>query len=309
MKLLRRVLVRLGWGVLTLLGLSLLVFVATNAVPADPVAAIAGPKADKDTKDRIRRELHMDDPLLLRYGRYLRGVLRGDFGRSYAMEEDVADAILTRLPATLALALAGVALWLAIGVPVGVLTARYRGRPLDRGVLLLSMLGISVPTFWLGRMLQFHLAYRHGLFPVAGFVSWRHLILPALTLGIVGAGFYARLVHSSMVEVLEQDYIRAARARGLPERTVLFKHALGNALLPVLTVLGTDLAALLGGVVFCETIFALPGLGRLAVQAVTSFDLPVILGTVLFSGVLVVVSNLAVDLLVAVVDPRVRTGT
>jgi peptide/nickel transport system permease protein len=308
MKLLRRVLIRLGWGMLTLLGLSLLVFVAINAVPADPVAAIAGPKADKDTKDRIRRELHMDDPLLLRYGRYLRGVLRGDFGRSYAMEEDVADAILTRLPATLALALAGVALWLAIGVPVGVLTARYRGRPLDRGVLVLSMLGISVPTFWLGRMLQFHLAYRHGLFPVAGFVSWRHLILPALTLGIVGAGFYARLVHSSMVEVLEQDYIRAARARGLPERTVLFKHALRNALLPVLTVLGTDLAALLGGVVFCETIFALPGLGRLAVQAVISFDLPIILGTVLFSGVLVVVSNLAVDLLVAVVDPRVRTG-
>jgi peptide/nickel transport system permease protein len=308
MKLMRRILIRLGWGVLTLLGLSLLVFVATRSVPADPIAAIAGPKANKATKDRIREEMHLNEPLGQQYLRYLGGVLQGDFGRSYAMEEDVREAILTRLPTTVALALTGIALALAIGIPVGVLTARHRGTPLDTGVLLLAMIGISVPTFWLGRMLQFHLAYRHGLFPVAGFVSWHHLILPALTLGLVTAGFYARLVHSSMVEVLNQDYIRAARARGLPERSVLYNHALRNALIPVLTVLGTDIAALLGGVVFCESVFALPGLGRLAVQAVTSFDLPIILGTVLFSGVLVVVSNLVVDLLVAAIDPRVRTA-
>jgi peptide/nickel transport system permease protein len=165
---------------------------------------------------------------------------------------------------------------------------------------------VSLPTFWLGRLLQFQLAYRHGLLPVAGLFSWEHIILPSITLGAVGVGYYARLVHSSMIEVLNQDYIRTARAKGLPERTVLIKHGLRNALIPVLTILGMDTAALLGGVVFTETVFALPGLGALALQAVINLDIPMIMGTVMFAAVLVVGANVLVDMLYAWVDPRIR---
>jgi peptide/nickel transport system permease protein len=303
-----RILKRLFWSAAVVLGVSLLVFVVVKAIPADPVAAVAGPHADQETKDRIRKEMGLDDPLWWQYLRYLGNAAHGDLGKSYITQENVAEAIAVRFPATLALSLCGLALWLAIGVPAGVLTAKYRDRPIDRGVLVLSMIGVSLPTFWLGRLLQFYLAYEGGLFPVAGFVSWRHLILPSLTLGAVGAGFYARLVHSNMVEVLNQDYIRAARARGLSETTVLFKHALRNALLPVLTVLGLDAAALLAGVVFTESVFALPGLGVLALQAVRNVDVPMIMGTVLFAAVLVVLANLLVDVLYQFIDPRVKAA-
>jgi peptide/nickel transport system permease protein len=187
-----------------------------------------------------------------------------------------------------------------------VLTAKYRDRPIDRVVLVLAAVSLSVPTFWVGRLLQFELAYRRGWFPVAGLFSWRHLVLPSLTLGVVGAGYYARLVHSNMIEVLNRDYVRAARARGLSEAAVLFKHGLRNALLPVLTVLGMDMAGLLGGVVFTESVFALPGLGALSLQAVLNLDVPMIMGTVLFAALLVVTANLVVDVVYRLVDPRIK---
>jgi peptide/nickel transport system permease protein len=305
----RNLLLRLLWAVVTLLGTSLLVFVIVHVIPADPLAVIAGPHADAETRERIRAELHLGDPLLEQYGRYLAGVVSGDLGRSYLTQERVSEAILTRLPCTAALAFGTLGLWLLVGIPLGVLTARYRDRAVDRIVLVASMVGISLPVFWLARMLQFQLAYRAGLFPVAGYVGWQHLLLPILTLGIVGAGYYARLVHANMIEVLNQDYIRAARARGLSETSVLFKHALRNAFLPVLTVLGIDLASLLGGVVFTESVFALPGLGALALQAVLNLDVPMIMGTVLFAALVVVVANLLVDAVYGVVDPRVGQTT
>jgi peptide/nickel transport system permease protein len=297
---------RLLWAAVTLLGTSLLVFGIAHAVPADPIAAYAGPHADKETRDRIRRELGLDDPLATQYGRFLWGAVRGDLGRSTVTQEPVAEAILARFPATLALSLGGLLIWLAVSIPLGVLTAKYRDRPIDRIVLVLGTVCISVPTFWLGRMLQFELAYRLGWFPVAGLFSWTSLILPSVTLGIVGAGYYARLVHSNMLEVLNQDYIRAARARGLSEPAVLFKHGLRNAFLPVLTVLGMDMAGLLGGVVFTESIFALPGLGALSLQAVLNLDVPMIMGTVLFAALLVVAANLIVDFVYRLVDPRIK---
>lgn len=302
----RRLLYRLVQSVVTLLGVSLLVFFITHVIPADPVAAIAGPKADPETRERIRKQLHLDEPLLLQYGRYLGGVLQGDLGKSFVTGERVSDAILTRFPSTLLLSMGGVAIWLIVGVPMGVLTAKWRDKPIDRVVLVLAMVGISLPTFWLGRLLQYQIAYRDGLLPVAGFFNWQCLILPSITLGVVGAGYYARLVHSNMVEVLHQDYIRAARARGLSEPVVLFKHALRNALIPVLTVLGMDIAGLLAGVVFTESIFALPGLGALALQAVLNLDVPMIMGTVLFAAVLVVAANIIVDLVYRLVDPRIQ---
>jgi peptide/nickel transport system permease protein len=300
------VLRRLLWAALTLLGTSLLVFAIAHAVPADPVAAFAGPHADKETRDRIRHELHLDDPLPAQYLRFLGNAACGDLGRSNVTREPVIEAILTRFPATLALSLGGLAVWLAVSLPLGVLTAKYRDRPIDRTVLVLATVTMSVATFLLGRLLQFELAYRRGWFPVAGLFSWTSLILPSLTLGVVGAGYYARLVHSNMLEVLNQDYIRAARARGLSEPAVLFKHGLRNAFLPVLTVLGMDMAGLLGGVVFTESVFVLPGLGALSLQAVLNLDVPMIMGTVLFAALLVVSANLVVDVVYRLVDPRVK---
>ena len=229
-----------------------------------------------------------------------------DLGKSNVTQEPVLDAILSRFPATLALSLGGLTIYLLVSIPLGVLTAKYRDRPIDRATLVLATVAVSVPTFWLGRLLQFELAYRLGWFPVAGLFSWTSLILPSVTLGIVGAGYYARLVHSNMLEVLNQDYIRAARARGLSEPAVLFKHGLRNAFLPVLTVLGMDVAGLLGGVVFTESVFALPGLGALSLQAVLNLDVPMIMGTVLFAALLVVTANLVVDFVYRLVDPRVK---
>lgn len=305
-RLLARLAARLGWAAVTLAGTSLLVFAIAHAVPADPVAAFAGPHADKETRDRIRRELRLDDPAWRQYLRYVGHALHGDLGHSYVTQEPIAEAIRTRFPATLALSLGGLAVWLLVGIPVGVLTARWRGSALDHGILVLAMIGVSLPTFWLGRMLQFQLAYRAGRFPVAGFYSWEHLLLPCLTLGMVGVGWYARLVHTHMVEVLGQDSIRTARAKGLAESAVLFRHALPQIVVPLLTAVGIDLAALLGGVVFTETIFALPGIGALSVQAVLNLDVPMVMGTILFAAGVVVAANLAVDLLYTRLDPRIR---
>jgi len=302
------VLSRLGWALVTLLGTSLIVFTMAKMIPADPVAAMVGPRADAETRERIARQLGLRDPFWVQYGRYVRNALHGDLGRSSVTNESVADAIRTRFPTTLWLALGGLAWWLVIGIPVGVFTARWRNSRLDRTVLVLAMVAVSIPTFWLGRVLQFDLAYRRGLFPVAGFASWQHLLLPSFTLGVVGVGYYARLVHSNMVEVLNQDYVRCARAKGVSEPRLLFRHALPNALLPVLTVLGMDVAALLGGVVFTEAIFALPGIGMLALHAVLKLDVPMIMGTVLFAAAMVVGANIAVDLVYRLLDPRIRSS-
>lgn len=306
--LIRRVLARLAWAVVTLLGTSLIVFTIAHAVPADPVAAFAGPHADKATKERMRRELGLDQPLWKQYARYVTRAAQGDLGSSYVTHERITGAILSRFPATLALALGGLSIWLMVGIPVGMLTAKWREKPPDRIVLVLATVSLSLPTFWLGRMLQFQLAYRASLFPVAGLAGWQNLILPCVTLGMVGVGYYARLVHSCMVETLGQDFIRAARAKGTSEARVLFRHALPNALIPILTVVGMDIAALLGGVVFTETVFALPGVGALSVQAVLNLDIPMVMGTVLFSAVLVVAANIIVDGLYGLVDPRLREG-
>jgi peptide/nickel transport system permease protein len=218
----------------------------------------------------------------------------------------VAEALRHRFPVTAALALTAAVWWMLLAVPLGVLTARSRGSMIDRSVLVLGTIGLSLPAFWLARMLQYSVAYKAGWLPVAGLSSVAHLILPALTLVILMVGYYARLIHTSMVDVLESHYIRAARARGVSETGVLFKHGLRNACLPVITVLGMDVAALFGGVIFTENVFALPGIGTLAVQSVFNLDVPMIMGTVLFSAALVVSANLAVDVLYCWIDPRVK---
>jgi len=301
----RRLAARLGWGLVTLVGTVVIVFTLLH-LSGDAAKAMAGEKADEQTVERVRREMGFDRPLPVQLGLYLARVARGDLGASTFYRRPVSEMLRQRLPYTLALALGGLLVWVGVGIPLGILTATHRGGWIDRGVLVLAVVTYSLPTFWLGRMLQHALAYRHPWLPVGGTGSPAHLVLPALTLGLAGVGYYQRLVHTSLLDVLPAEYIRTARAKGLSERAVLWRHALRNALLPVVTVLGLDAARLLGGVVFTESIFAWPGLGSQAVAAIFNLDIPVVLGTVLFSAALVVASNIVVDLVYVWLDPRLR---
>ena len=298
---------RLFWSVMTLLATALLTFLLVNAVPGDVARVMAGPKASPQVLQQIREKYHLDQPLWKRAGYYFAQLARGDLGHSFVTDQPVTQAIWTRLPTTAALAGLAVVMWMLLAVPLGVSTARYRGSWFDRSTLVLATLSLSLPAFWLARMLQYCLAYKLGWFPIAGFRGFTHLLLPAATLALLFLGYYARLIHAQMIEVLDSLYIRTARAQGIPERVVLFKHGLRNALIPVVTILGMDVAGLLGGVMFTENVFALPGIGTLAVQSVFNLDVPVIMGTVLFSAVLVVAANLVVDLLYRWIDPRIKS--
>jgi len=304
----RRLAARLGWSVATLAGTAVFTFLLINLVPGDVARVLAGPKASPATLKEIRRKYHLEEPLPKRLGYYLAQVARGDLGRSLVTDQPVAEALLARLPATSALAALAVTGWMLMAVPLGVYTARHQGSWFDRGVLVAATLSLSLPSFWLAKMVQYWLAYRLGWFPVAGFRGLASLMLPALTLALLFVGFYARLIHTGMVEALASPYVRTARAKGVSETAILFRHALRNALIPVVTILATDTAALLGGVLFTENVFALPGIGSLAVQSVFNLDVPMIMGTVLFSALLVISANLVVDVLYRWIDPRIRAG-
>jgi peptide/nickel transport system permease protein len=302
----QRIIARLVGAVITLLGTAVLTFFLVNAVPGDVARVIAGPKATREVLEQIRLKYHLDEPMLKRLGHYLAQLARGDLGDSFVTEQPVRKALLTRLPTTSALAATAVVMWMLLAVPLGVLTAKYRGSWFDRGVLVAATMSLSLPAFWLARMLQYWFAYKLGWFPVAGFRSPASLILPGSALAILFIGFYARLIHTNMVEALDSPCVRAARAKGASESAVLFRHALRNALIPVTTVLATDTASLLGGVLFIENVFALPGIGSLAVQSVMSLDVPMIMGTVMFAGTLVILANLCVDVVYRWIDPRIK---
>jgi peptide/nickel transport system permease protein len=293
----------------TLLGTAFLTFFLLNALPGDVARVIAGPKATPEVIKEIHLKYHLNDPLWQRFGFYLGQLAHGDLGHSYVSDQSVSEAILTRLPITAALSSLAVIMWVALAVPLGVLTARFRNSWFDRSTLLVATLTLSLPAFWLARMMQYWLGYKLGWFPIGFFRSFVDLLLPAAALAILFVGYYARLIHTNMIEVLDSPYVRAARAKGASETRVLFKHALRNALIPVITVLGMDVAGLLGGVLFVENVFALPGIGTLAVQSVFNLDPPVIMGTVMFSATLVVGANWAVDLLYGWIDPRIKSGS
>ena len=299
---------RLFWSAVTLLGTAVLTFFLVNAVPGDVARVIAGPKASADVIKAIHAKFHLDEPIWKRLAYHLNGLAHGDLGQSYVTEQQVAEAILTRLPSTAALSAIAIVLWMLLAVPLGVLTAKYSGSWFDRLVLVLATLSLSLPAFWLARMFQYWLSYKLGWFPVAGFRGFSHLLLPAATLALLFVGYYARLIHSNMTEVLNSPYVRAARAKGASETVVLFRHGLRNAMIPVVTILGMDVAGLLGGVMFVENVFALPGIGTLAVQSVFNLDVPVIMGTVMFSAVIVVAANLVVDVLYRWIDPRINAA-
>jgi peptide/nickel transport system permease protein len=304
-----RFITRFIWSAFTLLGTAVLTFFLLNAVPGDVARVIAGSKATDDVIKEIHAKYHLDDPWWQRLGLYLGQLARGNLGHSYVTDQPVSEAILTRIPTTAALAGLAVVMWVAVAVPLGALTAKFRGSWFDRVTLVLATVSLSLPAFWLARMLQYWLSYKLGWFPVATFQSFRHLLLPAASLAILSIGYYARLIHTNMVEVLDSPYVRAARAKGASETRVLFKHAMRNALIPVITILGMDVAGMLGGVLFIENVFALPGIGTLAVQSVFNLDPPMIMGTVLFTAALVVGANWVVDLMYGWIDPRIESGT
>jgi len=299
---------RLLRALTTLLGTTLILFVLVRVVPADPAVSIAGPKADPETLSAIRKDLGLDQPVAVQYGRYLWALGRGDLGRSYLTGRRVVDVITERLPATALLALTSLGIGFGLGLVVGLFTATRQGSAADVAVLLATLIGLSFPTFWIGNLLSYTFSYQLRLLPLGGYGTLAHLVLPAATLALFRFLFYARFTHANVSGTLANDYIRTARAKGVPPGRVLTHHALRNALIPVVTLLGLDVAELMSGVVLTETVFNWPGLGRLAVQAVFSLDVPVMAGTVLFSAILVLLANLVVDLLYGVIDPRVQHG-
>lgn len=296
---------RLGWSLVVLFGVSLLTFSLAFVVPSDPARTVAGPKADPQTLQSIRRELGLDRPLVVQYVHYLWRLLRGDLGRSYLTRQRVLEAIVERLPATAALAGTSVVLSVLLGLALGLLTGSRPGSRLDLAVLVGSLVALSLPVFWVGMALLYVFAYQLRWLPLGGYGPV-NVILPAATLAMGQGAYYARVLHGSLGEVLRADFIRTAHAKGLPPRVVYLKHALRNALLPLVTLIGLDFAGLMSGVVLTETVFNWPGLGRLAVEGIFNQDIPVIMGTVLFGAVLVVFANIAVDGLYVLVDPRLR---
>jgi len=299
---------RLVVGAGVLLGVSLITFLIAFVVPADPAVAMAGAKADPQTLAMIRTQLGLDQPVCVQYAHYVERALHGDLGRSYIRRESVTDLIVGRFPATAILAVSAMAAALILGVSMGLISAAWRERGADHLLLVLSLGFVSLPVFWLGTMLLIVAALDIRALPLGGFSGWPSLILPTITLALGSAGYYARILHTNLSDALDQEYVRTARGKGLTPRQVLVKHALANALIPLLTLAGLDLAGLLSGVVLTETVFNWPGIGRLAFEAVVNLDIPLIMGTVLFGAVLVVVANILVDVLYAWLDPRIRLG-
>jgi len=282
------------------------VFLMIHLVPGDPIQQMLGEGAASADVQAARHAYGLDVPLGQQYVNYWKAVLHGDLGRSLRLDQPVRSLIAQKYPATIALTLAALAIALAVSIPAGVHSARRRNRWDDRLLSFLSLLGLSFPNFALGPVLILVFAIYLGLLPVSGSGTWAHLVLPAITLGGALAAILTRMVRTAMLEELGQDYIRTARAKGLSERVVVYRHALRNALIPVLTVVGLQFGALLDGAVVTETIFSWPGVGRLAVGAITGGDLALAQGAILSLALAFIVINLAVDLLYAVLDPRVR---
>ena len=297
---------RLGWSVMVLLLASLLTFFIGYKVPADPARMIAGPNASVATVRSISHQLGLDQSFARQYGRFLGHALRGDLGRSYKTEQQVLPTILQRFPYTLALALSGLLFEVLIGASIGLLAAGTRLRAVDGLASTFVLLTLAVPSFWLGIILLYVFGYLYPVLPLggadAGAIS---LLLPAITLGLSGAGYYARVSRASLLEVLGEDYIRTARAKGVSPGRVMVKHAFKNALRPLVTMTALDLGVLLGGALIIEQVFGWPGIGTLAWQAVQNIDLPMIMGTVLFSALCIVLANIVVDVVYTLIDPRI----
>jgi peptide/nickel transport system permease protein len=297
---------------LLLVGISFLVFTSMYIAPGDPAAIIAGPTATESDIEAIREDLGLDDPFLVQYGRYISGVLQGDLGYSFQTKQSVWEAIAVRFPNTLNLAIASMIVAVLIGVTAGIISAIKQNSWFDFSSTVFALAGISIPNFWLGTILILIFAVNLQILPVGGLdhpfytiEGMKQLILPAITLGTGSAAMIARMSRSSMLEVIRADFIRTARAKGVKERAVIWVHALRNAMIPVITVIGLNFGFLLGGTIITEQVFAINGVGRLMVEAIAARDFPMVQGSVLLVATLFVLVNLIVDIIYVFIDPRI----
>jgi peptide/nickel transport system permease protein len=300
------VLRRLWQSAVTLLGVSVFVFVILRVLPGDPAKMLLPEGAPQSAVDELNRHLGLREPLHVQYGIFLRSVFRGDFGQSFQYRAPALSVVVERLPATAQLTLAAMILTVFFGVTIGIVAAVQRGTAYDYAGTALAVLGQSLPNFWLGIMLILLFGVALRWLPTSGFEGWRHLILPGVTLAAFPTALVARLTRSSMLETLNKDFVRTGRAKGLGEGRVVLRHALRNAAIPVLTVIGLQIGTLLGGAVITESVFAWPGMGKLIVDAIFFRDFPVVQTVLIFAATVFVVINLVVDLLYTVIDPRIR---
>lgn len=300
-----------------LFGVSVIAFMIIHVAPGDPVTMMLSSDASQAEIEQLRSRLGLDQPLVAQYLNWLRGILSGDFGQSLYTSRPVLDEILDRFPNTIILTVAAIVIAVVFGVPLGVIAAVKRGSAVDSGAMIVSVIGWSMPNFWIGLILIVVFGVQLGWLPTGGMYNivafertftdlLYHLILPAVTLGISHMAYVARFTRSSLLEVLHQDYIRTARAKGLRERVVVLRHALRNSLIPILSVLGVTVGHLLGGAIIVEAVFSWPGLGSLMVQGILARDFPLVQGAMLFTAATFILVNLMVDLLYALADPRIR---
>lgn len=297
---------RLLQSAMILLGVSLITFALLYLLPSDPVRQIAGRSATAQTVANIREQLGLDQPFIVQYWRYLTSLLQGDLGRSYLQKTEVSALIAARLPASLLLMVGAIVAELVVGLTMGVVAALRRGTATDNSLMIASFIGVSAPQFVVGLLLLYVFAVQLGWFPIGGYGTFAHLVLPAMTLGILGSGWYSRMMRSSMIDVLRQDFIRTAHAKGLSRTRVLLRHALPNAILPIIAMIGIDVGIFMGGIVVVESVFGWPGIGQLAWQAIQRVDIPIIMGVTLVSACAIVIGNLVADIASLFADPRIK---
>ncbi|RVN87429.1 ABC transporter permease [Sinorhizobium meliloti] len=297
---------RLLQTVVILLGISFVTFVLLYLIPADPARQIAGRSATAQTVENIREQLGLNLPFYEQYLRYVTGLVQGDFGRSYLQKTEVATLIASRLPASLVLMAGAITCELIFGLTMGIVAALRRGSRTDDTLMIASFVGVSAPQFVIGILLLYVFAVKLGWFPIGGYGTFAHLVLPSVTLGFLGAGWYSRMMRSSLIEVMRQDFIRTARATGAGRAKVLFRHAMPNAILPVIAMIGIDIGLFMCGIVVVESVFGWPGIGQLAWQAIQRVDIPIIMGVTLVSAFAIVLGNLLADLITPLIDPRIK---
>ena len=303
---LRKIIERLLLSIPILFGVILLIFIMLRIVPGDPITTMLGEHVDLRTIEKIKVEMGLDKPLYIQFFKYIVNILRGDFGTSYRLNRNVSKIIIEAFPNTLKLALSSALFAWILGISTGVVSAIYKNKFIDRLFMTGALMGVSMPIFMLALGLQYLLAFKFPIFPVSGYDSILSMILPAIALGWNSAGSIARMTRSNLVEVLREDYIRTARAKGLSEADVIISHALKNALLPIVTMMALQLSSMLSGAVITESIFGIAGVGRLAVNAIETRDMPLLQGTVIFTTVLIILGNLFADVLYSIIDPRIR---
>lgn len=297
---------RLSTMLLTLFGVSIIVFLMVHLIPGDPVTYILGDFATDEAIARLKAQLGLDQPMIAQYFNYIFGAIQGDLGTSYITGYTVWEEIVNRIPITIQLALYSVILGAFFGILMGVIAAVKQNTIFDRLAMLVALVGISAPGFWIALFLILIFSYHFGLFPISGYEGFHSLILPSITLALGSAGNIARMTRSSMLEVIKQDYIRTARSKGANTFRLIFKHSLQNALIPVVTLIGLQFGYLLAGAVVTETVFALPGLGSLIIDSISTRDIPTVQGLILFMAFIFIMVNLIVDIIYTFLDPRIK---